>query len=232
MIKDNLGSVCERIKQAALRSGRRAEDIVLVCVVKEADTEDVREAAANGVTDIGENTVQATLSKYESLGDAVNLRWHFIGHLQTNKAKSAVKVFDLIHSVDSVYLAEEIQKEARKINKVHSILLQVNVSGEEAKYGIRPEAVKDILFAISGMKNIALKGLMTIAPYSEDAESSRRYFKQLRGLRDALAGFNSENISLKHLSMGMSGDFEVAIEEGADIVRIGSAIFNKAPRTL
>lgn len=225
MIKDNLNSVREKIKRAALRSGRRAEDIVLVCVVKETDAEGVREAAANGVTDIGENTVQAALLKYESLRDAVNLRWHFIGHLQTNKVRSAVKIFELIHSVDSVHLAEAIQKEAGKINKVQNILLQANVSDEEAKYGFRQEAVKDVLSAISGMKNIALKGLMTIAPYSGNTEDSRRCFKKLRDLRDSLSRFNSGNIFLDHLSMGMSGDFETAVEEGADIVRIGSAIF-------
>ncbi len=225
MIKDNLNSVRERIKRAASRSGRRAEDIVLVCVVKETDAEGAREAAANGVTDIGENTVQAALSKYELLRGAANLRRHFIGHLQTNKVRSAVKIFELIHSIDSVRLAGAIQKEAAKINKAQDALLQVNVSGEEAKYGFRPEDVEGALSAIGGMKNIALKGLMTIAPYSGNPEDSRRYFRRLRNLRDNLSRFNSGNISLARLSMGMSGDFEVAIEEGADIVRIGSAIF-------
>ncbi len=225
MIKDNLTSVRERIKRAALRRGRRAEDIVLVCVVKEAGPEAIREAAAAGVTDIGENTVQAALSKYDSLSGTISACWHFIGHLQRNKAKSAVKIFDLIHSVDSIRVAEAIQKEAEKINKAQNILLEVNVSGEESKYGSSPEDTKEILYAVRGMKNVVVGGLMTIAPYSEDPEDSRRYFKELRDLRDSLAGFNSGNISIKHLSMGMSGDFEVAIEEGADIVRIGSAIF-------
>jgi hypothetical protein len=134
-------------------------------------------------------------------------------------------MFDLIHSVDSLHLAEAIQKEAGKINKMQSILLQVNVSGEKSKYGLNPGDVKDAVSAIIGMKNLMLSGLMTIAPYSDNPESSRRYFRELRSMRDELSSRNCDNVDMKHLSMGMSGDFEVAVEEGADMVRIGTAIF-------
>lgn len=225
MIRDNLNNVRERIKSAALRSGRKAGDIILVCVVKEADIEGIRETLADGITEIGENTVQAALSKYRILGNEGGLRWHFIGHLQTNKVKNAVRIFDLIHSVDSLRVAETIQKEAEKINKTQEILLQVNVSGEESKYGISPNEVKKIVEAVREMKNLVAAGLMTIAPYSNNPEHSREYFRELRQLRDGLSQFNAGNIRIEHLSMGMSGDFEVAIEEGADIVRIGTAIF-------
>jgi pyridoxal phosphate enzyme (YggS family) len=224
MIRENLNSVRERIKSAALRAGRKAEDITLVCVVKEADIEGMREAIAGGITDIGENTVQAALAKYAIFGGESALRWHFIGHLQTNKVKNAVRIFNLIHSVDSIRLAEAIQKEAEKLDKTQEILLQVNVSGEESKYGLSPAEIKEVLQAIRGMKNLALTGLMTIAPYSDNAKDLRRYFRKLRELRDGLARSYS---GIRHLSMGMSGDFEVAIEEGADIVRIGTAIFGR-----
>lgn len=225
MVRDNLNSVRSRIEKAAARAGRDAGDIVLVCVTKEAGAEAVCEAVNSGVTDMGENTVQAAAGRYRSLGLA-GVRWHFIGHLQTNKAKTAVGIFDLIHSVDGIHLAETIQKEAEKINKMQSILLQVNVSGEKSKYGLAPKDVQDAVGAVSGMKNLMLLGLMTIAPYSDDPETSRQHFRALKNMRDAMSPRNRDNIDLRHLSMGMSGDFEVAIEEGADIVRIGSAIFS------
>jgi hypothetical protein len=225
MVKDKLYSVQESIRKAAARVGRDAGDIVLVCVVKEASLEDVNETIEAGVTDIGENKVQDAIAKYELLNKKAGLRWHFIGHLQTNKVKKAVQLFNLIHSVDSIHLAEEIQKQAEKLGKIESILAEVNVSGEETKYGIMPEALENLIKAIRNMKNLMLLGLMTIAPYSDNPEDSRPYFRRLRELRDSLSSYNCENIDLKHLSMGMSGDFEVAIEEGADIVRIGSAIF-------
>jgi PLP dependent protein len=224
MIKDNLNNVRDKIKKTALESGRDAEGIVLVCVTKEADVDDIRDAIDCGVTDIGENTVQDAGIKYKLLG-AGGVRWHFIGHLQTNKVKDAVRVFDLIHSVDSLHLAEAIQKEAEKTGKMQSILLQVNVSGEKSKYGFSAKEAGNIINAISGMKNLMLSGLMTIAPYSDNPENSRQYFTELRKMRDDLSSHNCDNVDMKHLSMGMSSDFEVAIEEGADIVRIGSAIF-------
>lgn len=225
MIKDKLNNVRERIKEAAVRSGRSPSEVILVCVTKEAGPEEAKEAIQAGVTDIGENRIQDALRKYELLNKKAGIRWHLIGHLQTNKVKKAVQMFDLIHSVDSPHLAEEIQKEAEKLSKMQSIMIEVNVSGEDTKYGIAPENLEDLIKAISNMKNLMLLGLMTMAPYSENPEDSRQCFRELKRLREDLSSCNCDNIDMRHLSMGMSGDFEVAIEEGADMVRIGSAIF-------
>ena len=227
MIKHKLDSVRERIKKAALKAGRNPSNIVLVCVTKEASVKGLSEAIENGITDIGENRIKDALAKCESLNNKAGIRWHFIGHLQTNKVKKAVRIFDLIHSLDSSYLAKEIQKQAEEINKMQSVLLQVNTSGEETKYGVKAKDAEDLIKVICGMKNVMLLGLMTMAPYSTNPEDSRVHFRKLRELRDSLLSYNSRNIDMKHLSMGMSGDFEVAIEEGADIVRIGSAIFKE-----
>jgi hypothetical protein len=225
MIAERLNKVREKIKKAAAKSGRDASEIVLVCAIKEVTIDDVKEAIAAGVTDIGENRVQDATAKHELLDKNIGVRWHFIGHLQTNKVKKALKLFDLIHTVDSIRLAEEIQRQAERINKMQSVLVQVNVSRERTKYGIAVEVLEDLVKAIRSMKNIMLLGLMTMTPYSLNPEDSRVHFRRLRELCSNLSSFNCENIDMRHLSMGMSGDFEVAIEEGADIVRIGSAIF-------
>lgn len=225
MIKDKLHFIREKIGKAAIRAERDPSDIVLICAVKEARLEDVISAIKADATDIGENRLQDTVAKYESVNKEGDIRWHFIGHLQTNKAKKAVKLFDLIHSVDSLRLAEEIEGQAGRLSKMQSILIEVNVSGEETKYGIDPKGAGELVRAVRNMKNLMLLGLMAMAPYSENPENSRPYFKRLRKLRDSLSSYNCKNIDMKHLSMGMSGDFEVAIEEGADMVRIGSAIF-------
>lgn len=227
MVTDRLNTVRKRIEKAALKAGRNARDVVLVCAVKEARLKDAEEAVEAGITDIGENRVQDAVAKYEVLSKKAGLRWHFIGHLQTNKAKKAVKIFDLIHSVDSLHLAREIQKQAEGLNKMQSILLQVNVSGEETKFGIDSKGAEGLVKAISNMKNLMLLGLMSMAPYSDNPEDSRPHFRKLKELRDRFSSYNCDNIAMKHLSMGMSGDFEIAIEEGADIVRIGAAIFQK-----
>lgn len=225
MVIDKINTIRKRIEGAALRTGRNASDIVLVCAVKEARLKDVEEAVEAGITDIGENRVQDAVFRYEALGKRTGLRWHFIGHLQTNKAKKAVKMFDLIHSVDSLRLAREIQKQAEALNKMQSILVEVNVSGEETKFGVDSKNAEDLVKAIRNMKNLMLLGLMSMAPYSDNPEDSRPHFRRLKELRDRFSSYNCGNIAMKHLSMGSSGDFEVAIEEGADIVRLGTAIF-------
>ncbi|MBL7070687.1 MAG: YggS family pyridoxal phosphate-dependent enzyme [Candidatus Omnitrophica bacterium] len=225
MIRNKLSNINSKIEKTALACGRSASDIVLVCVTKEAGIDEAEEAIKSGITDIGENRVRDAEEKYSRLSGAQAVRWHFIGHLQTNKVKKAVQLFDLIHSVDSLHLAERIQIEAEKLNKAQSILVQVNVSGEGSKFGISPDGVRGLVGSIAGMKNIMLLGLMTLAPYSDDPEDSRPHFRKLKELLGDLKPYNRDNINMKHLSMGMSGDFEVAIEEGADIVRIGSAIF-------
>lgn len=225
MVKERLQAIRARIAAAAARVGRDPDGIALVCVTKEVGIEMIREAVAVGATDIGENRVQEALAKYRSMQAAAGIRWHMIGHLQTNKAKAAVGIFDLIHSVDNLRLAQEIQKQAQLAKKMQAILIEVNVSGEKAKYGVDASSLESLVSSISGMNNIMLLGLMAMAPFSDDPQRARPYFKMLKEMRDGLRRYNCGNIDMKHLSMGMSADFEVAIEEGADMVRIGSAIF-------
>ena len=222
MISDNLKAVMQRIAKCCESSGRPPDAVKLVSVTKEAEIEDIQTAILAGVTDIGENRVQDALFKHKAIGDRVT--WHLIGHLQTNKVKDAVKIFSLIHSVDSVRIAEAIDKEAGKIGKVQDTLLQVNISGESTKFGVRPEDADDILEEITLYDNINIKGFMTIAPEAGDPESVRKYFRALRELRDRVSTDRGADYGV--LSMGMTGDFEVAVEEGSTIVRVGRAIFN------
>jgi len=216
MVKDNLARVRERIKRAAERAKRDPEAIRLVVVTKEADLDQVREAIAAGVTDVGENRLKSALAK-QAVFDSHVLTWHMIGHLQSKKVREAVKLFSLIHSVDSLKLAYTVNSEARKIGKAQDILIEVNVSGEKSKFGIEPNTLSAFLEEAKALKHINIQGLMTMAPFAEDPEAARPIFRKLKELADAH--------SLKELSMGMTQDFEVAIEEGATIVRVGSAIF-------
>lgn len=221
MVAENLKSVRQRILNACEKAGRSPKDIELICVTKEAAVEEIIEILALGEKNIGENRVQEAVSKYKAIGDKAT--WHLIGHLQTNKVKDAVKIFSLIHSVDSVRLAKEINEEAKKINKVQDILVEVNVSGEKTKFGVSPDETARLIKEIIIYPNINIKGLMTIAPETGGPEQVRPYFRKLRDLKDEI---NSKlNTQYSILSMGMSNDFEVAIEEGANIVRIGRAIF-------
>jgi len=222
MIADNLKSVRQRIARCCERSGRPPDAVKLVCVTKEADIEDIQTAILSGAGDIGENRVQDAVLKHKAIGTRVN--WHLIGHLQTNKAKDAVRIFSLIHSVDSIRIAEAIDKEAARIGKVQDVLLQVNTSGESTKFGASPEDVDDILEECALYGNINIKGFMTIAPETGDPESVRRYFRALCELRDRTS--LARDAKYDELSMGMTGDFEVAVEEGSTIVRIGRAVFS------
>jgi len=222
MISDNLRNITQKITRCCERSGRAGDAVKLVCVTKAADIEDIQTAILAGVTDIGENRVQDAVFKHKAIGDKV--AWHLIGHLQTNKAKDAVKIFSLIHSVDSVRIAEAIDKEAGKIGKVQDVLVQVNTSGEGTKFGVRPEDVDNMLEECALYGNINIKGFMTIAPQTEDPETVRPYFKALREIRDRARVHRGADYGT--LSMGMTDDFEVAIEEGATIIRIGRAIFS------
>ena len=227
--------VRRNIDEAAKRAGRRPEDIALVCVTKQASIEQIKEAIGLGITNIAENRVQDAVEKHEEIASVASLprndggvRWHLIGHLQTNKVKKAVEIFDLIHSVDSLRLAEEISKEAAKIGKVQDILIQVNTSGEETKFGITPEELKSLIVNIVRLNNINILGLMTIAPLVDDVEKARTNFRKLNELSEELKIFlrsTKYDVRTTALSMGMSNDYQVAIEEGATIVRIGSAIF-------
>lgn len=237
MIANNLNSVTQRIRRACEKSGRSPDKVKLVCVTKEVGVPEAEELLALGYKDLGENRVQELVLKHSSIGDRAT--WHLIGHLQTNKVKEAVRIASLIHSVDSERLAGEIDKEAKKLGKVQDILIQVNVSGEESKFGIRPEEVEGLIKNIVLYPNINIVGFMTMAPESEDPELARPCFQALRELRDKLLidrllrspeekpelPRNDGWGKLPVLSMGMTNDFEVAIEEGANIIRVGRAIF-------
>lgn len=224
---ENISNLFKRISHAAMRAGRSPEEIQLIAVTKTMPPERIMEAIEAGLRIFGENRVQEARDKIPLIMQVcreINLSWHMIGPLQRNKAKYAVKLFNLIHSVDSIELAFEINKQAEKIGKVQDILIEVKLSPEDTKHGIRPEGLFELLEFAFSLKNLSVKGLMTIPPYSENPEDSRPYFRRLREL---LEEANKKGFSMKELSMGMSGDFEIAIEEGATMVRIGTAIFGE-----
>jgi len=224
-VRENLRRVREGIAEAALRSGRRPEEVKLIGATKGVPPERILEAVEAGLDTIGENYVQEAQRKYEVIGDRV--KWHMIGRLQSNKAKHAVRLFEVIHSLSSLKLAQELQKRAQKEGRRIRVLVQVNLSGEETKAGVSPEGLPELIRAAVGMPNLEVLGLMTMPPYSEDPEDSRPFFRRLRELRDRLA---EGGIILRELSMGMSNDYKVAVEEGATMVRIGTAIFGPRGR--
>lgn len=222
-IKDNFRKVTERIQEAASEVGMDPQGIKLIAVTKTVELERIREAVSAGATILGENYVQEAREKIEEIG-RIGLQWHLIGHLQTNKAKYAVELFELIHSLDSIKLARELDRRATAAGKIVDCLIEVNLSQESSKFGIRKEEALDLAHEITVMKNISLKGLMTMPPYFDDPELARPYFISLRKLKEEI---EKEGIPLPELSMGMSSDFEVAIEEGATMVRVGRAIFGE-----
>lgn len=222
-VKDNLETINKKIKEAALKVNRDPQEIKLVAVTKTATLEQIKEAINGGVKIIGENKVQEAKGKYQIL--TTEVKWHLIGHLQTNKVKYAVEIFDLIHSVDSIKLAKEIDKRSVQFKKTIDVLIEVNISGEETKYGYNPEKVEAFLKEISEFSGIRVRGLMTIAPISKNKEEVRPYFRKLRELSEKIRDKNIKNIKMDYLSMGMTDDFEIAIEEGANMVRIGRGIF-------
>ena len=219
-IRERIAAVRQRIQAAAARSGRPASAVTLVAVTKTVSVEAVREAVAAGATILGENRVQEARDKIAALPGAA--RWHLIGHLQTNKAKLAVDLFDCVHSLDSIRLAQELERHAADAGRRVRCLVQVNVGGEAQKNGASEEEVRPLLEEVKGLPHLSVEGLMAIPPFLSEPEDVRPFFRHLRGLRDALA---SEGYSLPDLSMGMTHDFEVAVEEGATVVRIGTAIF-------
>lgn len=224
MISENLIAVKNHIVEAARKSGRDPGRIRLVTVTKQVPEDNIREAQHAGAMLFGENKVQEAIKKIDALG-AEKFRWHFIGHLQKNKVKNIFGLFELIHSVDSIALAELIHSGSLKLGRVTPILLQVNISGESSKSGLAPERLEETLAAASKFKGVKVEGLMTIPPYNSDPEKSRKHFARLRELRDSIENTGIENISLHELSMGMSNDYMTAIEEGATLVRVGAAIF-------
>jgi hypothetical protein len=224
-IVGNINTIKQRIVSAAVKCGRDPDSIKLLAVTKTIPTEYIIKAIDAGITMLGENYVQEAKDKIAAIGSRA--KWHMIGHLQTNKAKYVVTLFDYVHSVDRLELAQELDKRAGLINRKLNVLIEVNVSGEESKSGIPADDAPALIKQIAGLDNLAVRGLMTMAPYSNNPENSRLYFSTLRNLRDIISRQQISGIQMEELSMGMTNDFEVAIEEGATIVRIGRAIFGE-----
>ncbi|GIX06893.1 MAG: YggS family pyridoxal phosphate enzyme [Candidatus Poribacteria bacterium] len=226
-LKERLREVQERIAEAAARAGRSPEEILLVAVTKTVPVERIQEAIAAGVEHFGENRVQEAEPKIEAIGHAVT--WHFIGHLQSNKVRRAVAAFDWIQSVDGPKLLDRIERSARTLGRRPRLLIQVNVTGEPSKHGISPDRLKRLLDQAAPYEHVSIEGLMTIGPLTEDTETIRSAFRRLRELAEAVRQANYPNVQMRHLSMGMSNDYEIAVEEGATMVRLGTAIFGPRP---
>jgi hypothetical protein len=222
-IADNIRMIENEKAEAAIRSGRRPEDVLLCAVTKNHTAEEINEAIEAGVTDIGENRVQEILEKYDKVG---KVKWHMIGHLQTNKVKYLIDKVCMIHSVDSFHLAEEIDRRAAQHGIIMDILVEVNAAGDEAKFGVDVDSASALVAEIlEKCPNIKVRGLMTIAPFAEDPEDVRPYFRAMKQLYDKLAAVDHERLDFKYLSMGMSNDRVVAVEEGSTVIRVGTAIF-------
>ena len=213
------------MEQAARRAGRDTRGITLIAVSKTVGIAQIREAIEAGVTILGENYVQEAREKIEQIGHGI--QWHMIGHLQSNKAKYAVTLFDYIHSLDGITLAREIDRRAAQKGKKVRALVEVNLSEEASKFGVGSEEVMELIHYVSSLEHISVEGLMTMPPYFDEPEKARPYFIRLRDLRDRIQKEGIEGVRMDELSMGMSGDFEAAIEEGATIVRVGTAIFGE-----
>lgn len=223
-IKENIDIILERTKMAAIRSGRKPEDIIIIAVSKTVDAARAREAAENGLINLGENRVQELVSKFEQLSD-IDVKWHLIGHLQKNKVKYIIDKAELIHSVENLELANEINKRALPHNITVNVLIELNIGEEDSKFGIDEKSVYDFIKSMEQYENIRVLGLMTVAPFCEDPEEVRWVFKKMKEIFDKISVMNIKNAEMKYLSMGMTNDFEIAIEEGANIIRIGTAIF-------
>lgn len=222
-ISDNLRLVEENIAAACNRAGRRREEVKLIAVSKTHPVEAVKEAMRCGIRSFGENKVQELKDKMEKIDDSLD--WHLIGHLQTNKVKYVVGKVSLIHSLESIRLAEALEKEAVKRGVIVDVLVEVNIAGEDTKFGVLPENVEDFIREVAKFEHIRVKGLMTVAPIAQKSEENRKYFKNLNKIMVDLNSKNIHNVSMNVLSMGMTGDYETAIEEGATLVRVGTGIF-------
>lgn len=225
MITENLKKVEENIVQACERVGRNPEEVTLIAVSKTKPNELIEEAIEYGMKNFGENKVQELVEKMDTICGKLN--WHLIGHLQRNKVKYIVDRVCLIHSVDSLRLAEQINEEAKKKNVICNILIEVNIAKEESKFGVAREELKSLLDEIKNLTNVQVKGLMTIAPFVENPEDNREYFREMHKLFVDMSHENADNIKMEILSMGMTGDYQVAIEEGATMVRVGTGIFGE-----
>lgn len=224
-LEENIREIRDRIDAACRRSGRDPAEVTLVAVSKTVDEDIVNQSIALGITDIGENKVQEIQRKYEAITDGV--RWHLIGHLQRNKVKYIIDKVDLIHSVDSLRLAEEIDRRAESAGRVMPVLIQLNISEEETKFGTDQEALQQLLAQVDILEHVRVVGLMTMAPHVEDPEQVRWIFRKMKEIFDELKYNEFNRIAMEHLSMGMTNDFEVAIEEGATLVRVGTGIYGR-----
>lgn len=225
MIKENLAQIENNIIAACEKVGRNRKEVTLIAVSKTKPVSMLEEAYETGIRDFGENKVQEMCDKFDCLPK--DIRWHMIGHLQTNKVKYLMDKAYLIHSVDSLKLAQEIEKQAAKHNRIVDILIEVNIAQEESKFGLAIQDVLVLVKEIAKLSHLRIKGLMTIAPYVENPEDNRLYFRQIKQLSVDIASQNIDNVSMDILSMGMSGDYQVAIEEGATMVRVGTSIFGE-----
>jgi pyridoxal phosphate enzyme (YggS family) len=223
-IKENIVHIQKEIQVLCRDIGKNPEEIHLIAVTKTVDTDKINEAIANGVVNIGENKVQEILNKFEQVND---VSWHMIGYLQTNKVKYIVDKVQMIHSVDRIHLAEEINKRAKQIDRCIDVLIQVNIAKEDTKSGIDEKDIYSIMDQMAALEHIRVKGLMTIAPYEDDPEKVRIHFRKMKQLFDEIQEKNIKGMEMRYLSMGMTNDFKVAIEEGSNIIRIGTGIFGK-----
>lgn len=223
-VADNIAEIEEKIQRAVEKSGRKREDVLLIAVSKTKPVSLIQKAVDCGLTSLGENKVQEIMEKYDSLAD---VHWHLIGHLQTNKVKYIIDKVDMIHSVESLKLAMEIDKRAGQQNRIMDILVEVNAAEEESKFGVKPKDVEDLIKELAKLANIRVRGLMTVAPFVENPEENREVFCQMQQIFIDINGKNIDNIDMNVLSMGMTGDYEVAIEEGATMVRVGTGIFGE-----
>ncbi|WP_130863837.1 YggS family pyridoxal phosphate-dependent enzyme [Bacilliculturomica massiliensis] len=224
-IRDNIAAINAEKERIAESCGRRGEDVLLVAVTKTRTPEEINEAIEAGITDIGENKVQEVVDKFDSVKP---VRWHLIGHLQTNKVKYIIDKVAMIHSVDSLHLAQEINKRASGHGLTMDILIQINAAQEESKFGISTEETDQLIRdVLETCPNVRIRGLMHIAPYAENPEDVRIYFRQVKELYDKFAQISHERLDFKYLSMGMSHDFGVAIEEGSNLIRVGTSIFGE-----
>jgi hypothetical protein len=224
MISESVRNIRLRVAQACARAGRNAQDVTILAVSKTFSESRIAESVEAGILDIGENYVQELLRKKRSLDDG-RIRWHFVGHLQSNKVRHIAQWVHLIHTVDSVDLAREIDKRARIVSRVIDVLIEVNTTGEASKFGVTPDDTLALVKEVAGFDHLRVAGLMTMGPFLEDPEGSRPMYRLLRDLKEQAGQLGQANVSMRHLSMGMSGDFEVGVEEGATIIRLGTAIF-------
>ena len=223
-IIENIDDILKKIDDTCKKTGRNSKDITVIAVSKTVDSKRAKEAVEAGVENLGENRVQELVKKYDELADT-DIKWHMIGHLQKNKVKYIIDKTVLIHSVESIELAEEINKRAIKNNLTSNVLIELNIGEEESKFGINEDNIYDFVKNMEQFENIKVLGLMTVAPFCEDPEDARWVFKKMKNINDKISTMNLRNTEMKYLSMGMTNDYEVAIEEGSNIIRIGTAIF-------